>query len=848
MRGLGLGEKLVERQKVADQDSDKMPKVEERLYYGVAWRIHRMGSQSGRVVGMGQPCYACMEADPQRLAEAIKREKEYMRKTSEDLMAQNRLANVEMMRLLLAETTPWNGKSKGLQVKQNGNKSKRNENFKKENGRDENGNTPTCAKYGRPHYGVCRIGQNVCYNYGQATHFAKECPRKRGQVATIQEHLVPSVARVYDVTQQEAETSPNLIRGTISMDGHDFDALFDSGATHSFILGFIANGLNLPMYAFTPPMVVKTATRDLVSISLMCKEVKFSYKEKEYVVDLIVLEGGLVGVSKEPNSSIPIVCDFEDVFPKEIPQFPPERKIEFSIDLVPGVGLISLASYRMSPVELAELKKQIEDLSNKNFIRRSVSPWGTSIIFLKKKDETMRLCMDYRYHQIQVKAEDIPKTASDIDMSTIKLKDKLTTAPVLILPDPKKRFEIYCDASKYGLGCVLMQERKVVAYASRQLRPHEENYHTYDIELAAVVFTLKIWGHFLYGATFTVYIDHKSLKYLFYQKELNMRQRRWMKFLKDYEFDLQYHPGKVNVVADALRRKTTSVASMMIAEYELIEKFRDLRISVTPLETSYFMATVEVRNSLMERVKAIQVLDEGIQITKGKDFVFTDASNVKYYKDRLIVPNGPMVKIEHQKPSGLLQPLDILEWKWTSISMNFVVGLPRSQAGFDSIWSRKLSPQTDGQTERTIQTLEDMLRACVLEQGNAWDKYLPLVEFSYNNSYHASLGMAPYEACMVLRRDIYDDSHIVQPNDIEVKNDLKFVVGPSKVLARDEKRLRNRVIPMIKIQWEGLTPEDATWEQEDDILWRYPDFGIRWVLGGKDASLFEKSGSLKPWS
>ncbi|XP_061345235.1 uncharacterized protein LOC133291071 [Gastrolobium bilobum] len=286
-----------------------------------------------------------------------------------------------------------------------------------------------------------------------------------------------------------------------------------------------------------------------------------------------IILGGLVGDSKEPTANIPVVCEFEDVFPEEIPHFPPEREIEFSIDLVPGVGPISLAPYRMSPVELAELKKQLEELSRKNFIRPSVSPWGAPVIFVKKKDGTMR--------------------------------------------------------------------------------------------------------------------------------------------------------------------KTTGVASMMITEYDLIEEFRDLRISVTPFETSYFMTTVEVRNSLMEKVKAAQVLDERIQMMKEKDFVFTDASHVKYYKDRLIVPKGPMVeevlteghmgkytihpgatkmhqdlkqnfwwsgmkkdiaqfvnkclicqkvKIEHQKPSGLLQPLDIPEWKWMSISMDFVVGLPRSQAGFDSIW------------------------------------------------------------------------------------------------------------------------------------------------------------------
>ncbi|XP_061358865.1 uncharacterized protein LOC133303040, partial [Gastrolobium bilobum] len=233
-------------------------------------------------------------------------------------------------------------------------------------------------------------------------------------------------------------------------------------------------------------------------------------------------------------------------------------------------------------------------------------------------------------------------------------------------------------------------------------------------------------------------------------------------------------------MADALSRKTTGVASMMIAEYDLIEEFRDLRISVTPFETSYFMTTVEVRNSLMEKVKAAQVLDEGIQMMKEQDFVFTDASHVKYYKDRLIVPKGPMVKIEHQKPSGLLQPLDIPEWKWMSISMEFVVGLPRSQAGFDSIWVvvDRLTKSAHFIPVKTTFSTEQLAKLYVRE----------------------IVKLHGIPESIVSDRDpkyISDDSHIVQYDDIEVKKDLKFVVGPSKVLARDEKQLRNRVIPMI---------------------------------------------------
>ena len=141
-----------------------------------------------------------------------------------------------------------------------------------------------------------------------------------------------------------------------------------------------------------------------------------------------------------------------------------------------------------------------------------------------------------------------------------------------------KPFEVYCDASHLGLGCVLMQEKKAVAYTSRQLKVHTRNYPTHDLELVAIMFALKICRYYLYGAQFRVFSDHKSLKYLFDRKELNMGQRRWMEFLKDYDFVLLYHPGKTNVVADALCRKTVHTAYLMIKEVELLEKFRDMKL------------------------------------------------------------------------------------------------------------------------------------------------------------------------------------------------------------------------------------------------------------------------------
>jgi hypothetical protein len=135
------------------------------------------------------------------------------------------------------------------------------------------------------------------------------------------------------------------------------------------------------------------------------------------------------------------------------------------------------------------------------------------------------------------------------------MKKFLTSAPVLAQPDIEKPFDVYCDASGIGLGCVLMQDGRVIAYASRQLKKHEVNYPTHDLELAAVVHALKIWRHYLLGSKVHIFTDHKSLRYIFTQPELNLRQRRWLELIKDYNLEVFYHPGKANVVADALSHK-----------------------------------------------------------------------------------------------------------------------------------------------------------------------------------------------------------------------------------------------------------------------------------------------------
>nr|GEZ73868.1 putative reverse transcriptase domain-containing protein [Tanacetum cinerariifolium] len=340
--------------------------------------------------------------------------------------------------------------------------------------------------------------------------------------------------------------------------------------------------------------------------------------------------------SKEKRlKDVPIVRDFSEVFPEDLPGLSSTRQVEFQIDLIPGAAPVARAPYRLAPSDMKELSDQLQELSDKGFIRPSSSPWGAPFLFVKKKDGSFQMCIDYRelnkltvknhypfsriedlfdqlqrssiyskidlrsgYHQLRVRETDIPKIAFRTRYGHYEFQVMsfgLTNAPAneqeheehlkLILELLKKEklyakfskcefwiprvqflghvidsrgaedFVAYCDASHKGLGAVLMQREKVISYASRQLKIHEKNYTTHDLELGAVVFALKIWRYYLYGTKCTVFTYHKSLQHILDQKELNMRQHRWLELLSDYDCEIRYHPGKANVVADALSRK-----------------------------------------------------------------------------------------------------------------------------------------------------------------------------------------------------------------------------------------------------------------------------------------------------
>ncbi|GJX76878.1 putative reverse transcriptase domain-containing protein [Tanacetum coccineum] len=654
---------------------------------------------------------------------------------------------------------------------------------------------------------------------------------------------------------------------------------------------------------------------------------------------------------KKRLEDVPIVQDFPEVFPEDLPGLPPTRQVEFQIDLVPG------------------------------FIRPSSSPWGAPVLFVKKKDGSFRMCIDYRelnkltvknryplpriddlfdqlqgssvyskidlrsgYHQLRVREEDILKTAfrtryghyefqvmpfgltnapavfmdlmnrvckpyldkfvivfiDDIliysknkkeheehlkqilellkkeelyakfskcefwipkvqflghvidsegihvdpaKIESIKdwtspkspteirqflglagyyrrfiegfskiakpmtkltqkkvkfewgdkqeaafqlLKQKLCSAPILALPEGSEDFIAYCDASKKGLGAVLMQREKVISYASRQLKIHEKNYTTHDLELGAVVFALKIWRHYLYGTKCTVFTDHKSLQHILDQKELNMRQRRWLELLSDYDCDIRYHPGKANVVADALSRKEREPplrvrALVMTISLDLPKQILNAQTEARKPEN---IKSEDVGGMLIEnakfpeaiRTEKLEPRTDGTLCLNGRSWLpcYGDLRTVimheshkskysihpgseKMYQDVKKLywwPNMKAdiatyvskcltcakVKAEHQRQSGLLVQPEMPQWKWDNITSPWISlqrFLSRRKAttpfGFASNFWKSLQnalgtnldmstayhPQTDGQSERTIQTLEDMLRACAIDFGKA---------------------------------------------------------------------------------------------------------------------------------
>ncbi|GJU55577.1 putative reverse transcriptase domain-containing protein [Tanacetum coccineum] len=529
--------------------------------------------------------------------------------------------------------------------------------------------------------------------------------------------------RAYVIADTEKQQGPNVVTGTFLLNNRYATVLFDSGSDKSFVNTNFSHLIDTNPVKLDTSYEVELADGRVVSTNTILRGCTLNLLDHLFKIDLMPIELGTFDVvigmdwlvdqdavivcgkkvvhipvknktliiegdrgtsrlkiiscikaskyierghqlfvahvtEKEPKEKrledVPMIRDFPEVFPDDLPGLPPPRQVEFKIELVPGAAPVARAPYRLAPSELKELADQFQELSEK------------------------------------------------------------------ALPEGTKDFVVYCDASHKGFGAVLMQREKVIAYASRQLKNIKENTRTMILELGAVVFALRLWRHYLYGTKCTVYTDHKSLQYILDQKELNMRQRRWIELLSDYDCEIRYHPGKANVVADALSRKDREpirVRSLVMTVHtNLPERILNAQTDAMKEEN------VKAEN-LGRRIKPIfETRSDGIQCFEGRiwlplfgglrDLIMHESHKSKYsihpgsdkmYQDLKKLywwPNMKAeiatyvskcltcakVKAEHQKPSGLLQQPEIPEWKWEKITMDFVSGLPRTPSGYDSIW------------------------------------------------------------------------------------------------------------------------------------------------------------------
>ncbi|XP_035542994.1 uncharacterized protein LOC118346093, partial [Juglans regia] len=457
--------------------------------------------------------------------------------------------------------------------------------------------------------------------------------------------------------------------------------------------------------------------------------------------------------------------EFEDVLPEEVPYgLPPIRGIEHQIDFIPGASIPNRPAYRSNPEETKELQRQVSELLEKGFVRESMSPCAVPVLLVPKKDGTWRMCLVFlgfvvSKRGIEVDEEKVkaiqewstPTTVSQVrsfhglasfyrrfvrDFSSLAapltevikknvpfkwgkeqekafslIKEKLTNAPLLVLPNFAKTFEIECDASGIGIGAVLMQEGRPIAYFSEKLSGAALNYPTYDKEMYALVRALENWQHYLWPKEFVIHTDHESLKHLKGQQRLNKRHAKWVEFIETFPYVIRYKQGKENVVADALSRRYAllSILDTKMLGFEYIKElyaqdsdFGDVFNACEKMafgkfyrydgflfrENKLCLPICSLRELLVREAHGGGLMGHfGVAKTLGilhEHFFWPHMKrDVERICEKCITCKQAKSKL---KPHGLYTPLPIPSEPWTDISMDFVLGLPRTKRGRDSVF------------------------------------------------------------------------------------------------------------------------------------------------------------------
>ncbi|GJT26650.1 putative reverse transcriptase domain-containing protein [Tanacetum coccineum] len=441
------------------------------------------------------------------------------------------------------------------------------------------------------------------------------------------------------------------------------------------------------------------------------------------------------------------------------------------------------------------------------------------------------------------------------------IKQKLCSAPILALPKGSENFIVYCDASHKGLGAVLMQNEKVIAYASRQLKIHEKNYTTHDLELGAVVFALKMWRHYLYGTRCTVFTDHKSLQHILDQKELNMRQRRWLELLSDYDCDIRYHPGKANVVADALSRKERSKplrvrALVMTIGLNLPKQILEAQTEALKPEN----LTAEDVGGMLRQ----DLTKERLKPRADGTLCLNNRSWLPCYGDlrTLVMHESHKSKYSiHPGSDKMYQDLKQLYW-WPNMKANIATyvsklwrSIVRLQNLLTSYHGRESDPlerlyealhegevgdaQLTGPAiihktiEKIVQIKNRIQAARDRQKSYANIRRRPMV---FQVGDRVMLKVSPWKGVVrfgkrgklnpryvgPFKKCLSNESLVIPLEELRVDDNLHFVEEPVEVMDREIKQLKRSRIPIIKVRWNSKQGPEFTWEREDQFKQKYP--------------------------